>query len=322
MKERKVDVTFNVKAMLDNNLEIEISDGENTIKEIGDIVDKSINSPISKENIITQLSKLGNTPFKCIKCNIDMDDDIFISLKRLNEIRRSLVEKLINIRENIKEEFIEKDVLFDKLDNNIDTFKSCFVYNSNQLNKCMELGFNRIYTNNKELLDKDIYYAYPRCKFTFDSDKSLVSDYRDYSNYNVVGNYTLNVFNIYTAYYLNKIGIKNICLSVELSEEELLEFIDLYNNKFGKTSFEILAYGRVENMIIKGNILDIEKNDYTYYLIDFKNRKFPVYYDGVNTHILNHENKKIDTNKFINKCILRYDFYDENADNIYNIVNK
>ena len=100
----------------------------------------------------------------------------------------------------------------------------------------------------------------------------------------------------------------------------LLEFIDLYNNKFGKTTFEVLVYGRVENMIIKGNILGIDENDYTYNLIDFKNRKFPVYYDGVNTHILNHENRNIDVNKFINKCILRYDFYNEESDSIYNIV--
>lgn len=311
LKERKIDVSFKVKAKVDESLEIEINDGKNTIKEIGDIVDKSINSPISKDNIINQLSKLGNTPFKCINCDIDMDDNIFISLKSLNEIRRSLVDKLISERQNVCVEFILKEVSFEKEDYSNDTFKSCFVYNSRQLNKCRELNFNRIYTNNKDLVDKNIYYAYPRCKFTFDSDKTLVSDYRDYSNYDVVGNYTLNVFNIYTAYYLKKIGIKNICLSVELSEEELLEFIDLYNDKFGKTTFEILVYGRVENMIIKGNILNINKNDYTYYLIDFKNRRFPVYYDGVNTHILNWENKNIDTNKFINKCILRYDFYDE-----------
>ena len=322
LKERKINVSFNVKAKLGNNLEIEISDGENNIRELGDLVDKSINSPVSKDNIINQLSKLGNTPFKCINCDIDMDDNIFISLKKINEIRRSLVDKLIDKRQNIKVNFIEKIVSFDKNDYSENVGKSCFVYNNDQLNKCMELGFNRIYTNNKELLDKDIYYAYPRCKFTFDSDKVLISDYRDYSNYDVVGNYTLNVFNIYTAYFLKKIGIKNICLSVELSEDELLEFIDLYNNKFGKTTFEVLVYGRVENMIIKGNILDIENNDYTYNLIDFKNRKFPVYYDGVNTHILNHENKNIDINKFINDCILRYDFYNEKDYNVYNIVNK
>ena len=322
LKERKVDVTFNVKAMLGNNLEIEISDGENTIKEIGNVIEESINSPISKDNIINQLSKLGNTPFKCINCSIDMDNNIFISLKVLNEIRRSLVEKLINKRQNIKVDFIEKEVFFDKNNYSNDIGKSCFVYNGNQLNKCRELGINRIYTGNKELLNKDIYYAYPRCSYSYDTDysKLLVSDYRDYSNYNVIGNYTLNIFNIYTAYYLNRIGIKNMCLSVELSEDELLEFIDLYNNKFGKTTFEVLVYGRVENMIIKGNILGIDENDYTYNLIDFKNRKFPVYYDGVNTHILNHENRNIDVNKFINKCILRYDFYNEESDSIYNIV--
>ena len=79
LKKKKIDVSFNVKAKLGEALEIEISDGENTIKEIGNVVEEYINSPISKDNIINQLSKLGNTPFKCIDCNIDMDNNIFIS---------------------------------------------------------------------------------------------------------------------------------------------------------------------------------------------------------------------------------------------------
>ena len=129
----------------------------------------------------------------------------------------------------------------------------------------------------------------------------------------------MNVFNIYTGYYLKKIGVNRLCLSVELSEEELLEFINLYNATFGKCNFDILVYGRVENMVIKGNILGIELGYKNYNLIDSKGREFPVYYDGINTHILNYENKNIDISKFTGLCNLRYDLYDEDVDNIINM---
>ena len=76
-------------------------------------------------------------------------------------------------------------------------------------------------------------------------------------------------------------------------------------------------------MLIKGNILDIIANDYKYELVDEKDRHFPVYYDGVNTHILNHE--KIDLkNKDILKdyVVLRYEFFDETSEEIKKMINK
>ena len=321
--EKKINVSFSVKAICDSKLEVEISDGDNNVIEYGNVIEKSINAPITEENIIKQFNKLGDTPFICNSFNIDMDNNIFISLKELNEIRRVLCNKLINIRENKKVEFIEKDVSFEK--NNIDSNinRTCVVYNEDQLNTCINL-FDRVYVVDKELYDKykdnsNIYYYVPRCVFDINNNlkgKNLVSDYNYYDN--CIGNYTLNVTNIYTAYYLNKIGISSICLSVELNEDEINSFVDLYKEKFGNNKFEVLIYGRVENMIIKGNILDIDKSMNTYELEDFKQRRFPVFYDGVNTHILNYETKNI---RRINNCILRYDFYNEDSSKIKKIVN-
>ena len=321
--EKKINVSFSVKAICDSKLEVEISDGDNNVIEYGNVIEKSINAPITEENIIKQFNKLGDTPFICNSFNIDMDNNIFISLKELNEIRRVLCNKLINIRENKKVEFIEKDVSFEK--NNIDSNinRTCVVYNEDQLNTCINL-FDRVYVVDKELYDKykdnsNIYYYVPRCVFDINNNlkgKNLVSDYNYYDN--CIGNYTLNVTNIYTAYYLNKIGISSICLSVELNEDEINSFVDLYKEKFGNNKFEVLIYGKVENMIIKGNILDIDKSMNTYELEDFKQRRFPVFYDGVNTHILNYETKNI---RRINNCILRYDFYNEDSSKIKKIVN-
>ena len=326
---KKINVSFSVKAKLNKNLVIEISDGENSISLEGNIIQESINSPISEDNIINQLSKLGNTPFISNNINIDMDDNIFISLKELNEIRRELVSKLINIRENKITDFIEKDIVLSKYNDNTKLGNSISIYNKNQLEEAIKLNFERIYVHDKNLYDEykskynNLYYIVPRCIFDIKNslvENNLVSDYTYYNNYNVIGNYTLNVTNIYTAYYLRKIGVNNICLSVELSEDEIIDFIDLYNKKIGNGNFEVLVYGRVENMIIKGNILGINKDIYEYNLIDFKNRKFPCYYDGVNTHILNWENKDIDISKLKNKCILRYDLYDEDCKEL--LINK
>ena len=323
---RKVNISIRVNAYIGKELFIEFSDGVNTISMNGDIVQKAINSSMSNDDIKRQLSKLGNTPFICDDFNINCDNNIFISVRELNEIRRSLTDKLIDIRQSNVVDIIEKEVSFDK--DNFDVSNcNCFVVrNKNQLEKCLEYN-SRIYVVDRDLYEEykdnsNIYYYVPREKFDIKNsvvDKTLVSDYSKYDS-DVIGNYTLNVFNIYTAYYLKKIGINRVCLSVELSEDELLEFIDLYNNKFGSYEFDILVYGRVENMIIKGNILNIESGYNNYNLIDFKERKFPVYYDGVNTHILNYENKVININRFTGLCNLRYDFYDEDINNIEKIV--
>ena len=75
-------------------------------------------------------------------------------------------------------------------------------------------------------------------------------------------------------------------------------------------------------MIIKDNILNISEYDHNYELYDIKNRHFPVYYDGMNTHILNFKQKENLENKHLkDKVTLRYDFYKENSLEISKILN-
>ncbi|MDL2247092.1 U32 family peptidase, partial [Methanobrevibacter sp. OttesenSCG-928-K11] len=56
--------------------------------------EKAINRPITEEEIINQFSKTGNTPFFIDKINIkNMPENIFIPLKELNTIRRTILDK-------------------------------------------------------------------------------------------------------------------------------------------------------------------------------------------------------------------------------------
>ena len=75
-------------------------------------------------------------------------------------------------------------------------------------------------------------------------------------------------------------------------------------------------------MIIKGNILNIIANDYSYSLVDNENREFPVYYDGTCTHILNYKGIELKNKKILKDyVVLRYDFYKESPDELKNLLN-
>ena len=322
---KKIDIIFDVYLREGEKIKVTVSDGVNSITEYGNCVEKSINAPIDCDTIIKHLSKVGGTAFNVCDIQIDMMNDLFVQIKSLNEIRRNLLEKLSSIRMDKKEEFVEKDFSFIKNSNsNTKLSCSCSVYNKEQLEACIDNGVDRIYVKNRRLYNQykdnsNIYLFVDRCCYSYEeykNSKVLISDTFDYSNYNAYGNYSLNVFNIYTAYFLKKFGLKNIPLSVELSSKEVIDFVSLYNDKIGYDNFELLVYGRVENMIIKGNILDIDANSFLYSIKDSKERVFPVYYDGINTHIFNYINRE----EFDVSLDYRFDFYNESKEDINSIL--
>ena len=328
LNRRKIGIKFNIYLRENEKIKLSVSDGINTITEYGDVVEKSINAPINEETIIRQLSKVGGTPYCINDISIEMDGNLFVQIKSLNELRRILLEKLTDKRMNIKIDYVENSFSFEKVSNtnNESSVNVCSVMNEEQLKICLKNNFDRIYVKNRELFDKykdnsKVYLFLDRCSYSYEKyrdEKILVSDVFDYSKYNVYGNYSLNIMNIYTAYFLSKYGLKNIPLSVELSDNEIRDFVSLYSEKIGSGNFELLVYGRIENMIIKGNILDITENDMEYNIVDSKERVFPVYYDGINTHVLNYINRE--NNNIELDC--RYDFYDENEEGISSILNK
>ena len=326
-EQRKVPIKFIVKAHINKSLEVSISDYNTTITKSVGMIYKAEKTPVDKENIIKHLNKLGQSPFKLKDIDIEMDENIFIQIKMLNEIRRDLVEKLIEKRQYINENIIENKVVFEKVPNkqNEEINKiSVSVRNKKQLLEVLKLNVDNIYVYDEKLYEefkshKNIYYILPKCSFNIMpnlKERNITSDYFDFSKTNALGSYSLNVENIYTGYYLKKHGLQNIPISVELKEEEIKDFIKLYENKFGKSTFEVFTYGRVENMIIKGNILELD-NKFTYNLKDIKDRLFPVYYDNTNTHILNYQEHKLSK---INNCVRRLDFYDEDEKTISKIV--
>ena len=53
-----------------------------------EIVEQAQNRPMERERIVSQIEKLGNTPFVFETLDIKMDEAIFLSIKTLNDLRR------------------------------------------------------------------------------------------------------------------------------------------------------------------------------------------------------------------------------------------
>lgn len=89
MNKRKTPITIHVQARLDEPFQLTLIHKNQTIKVTSDQhVETAKNQPLTIEKIEKQVSKLGNTPFECIQCTIEMDDHISFPLSLINELRR------------------------------------------------------------------------------------------------------------------------------------------------------------------------------------------------------------------------------------------
>lgn len=70
--------------------------GDVSISVSGETVQQAAKQPITSDNVLKQLSKLGDTAFEINETFITVDDNAFYSLKSLNELRREAVTQLEN----------------------------------------------------------------------------------------------------------------------------------------------------------------------------------------------------------------------------------
>lgn len=342
-KERKVPVTLKCVAKLGQYLEISVSDGINNIKETGNIVEKANTSPMHYERIKTQIEKLGNTVFTAKDTEIEMDDNIFISIKELNDLRRNILDKLKEKREYSS----PYKVVINDLDTTYDESLSkklkisILVRNEEQLNVAIDNKVDYIYVTDYDLYkkykNKNIYYRTNRVTTNsqdYINENLLVTElggiYKYSKNNNVISDYYLNVVNNSTINTLLKIGADRVVLSPEINMDNIRL---LKNNKY----IDLLVYGRIElmitkycpmNMIInkdnkKCNLCKINK----YSLKDIDNNIYPLEPDNTHiVHILDNKNYNLLDNleSLIDYGIssFRVELYDESKEEIEKIIKK
>ena len=284
---RKVKIDFSLKALASDYLTLWASDGVHEVSERSILLDLANNKVTSKDEVLEKLNKLGGTPFYLGKCEVKLDK-AFIPMRFLNDLRRKVCERLIDLRcaVNRKVSFTYKKKVFN---GHTDGY-SVLVRNEKQLR--LFLGKMRIYTEDYDLYTKykayDVYYKMPRIMHDFPSfkgEKLLISElggiYKYASDNEVIADYPLNITNSETINFLYSLGVKIATISPEV--KDIYEVL-----KYSKHA-EAIIYGKVDLMVLKkfrrdgkylkrlGNYYPIIHGDYTTILhhenIKFKNIK-------------------------------------------------
>ena len=276
--------------------------------------EKPIKKAVNVETIKKQLSKVDNYPYQIIQININYDGTLFIPISKINELRRSLFEKL----EKTVIESYKHDSKKIKINNNETEFncESHLSYYTNNLSHLKEIkGVERVYIeippeNDSITIVQDANYninymvnfiknAY---ELSLNKDYELIWKWPDITHDKLIkafnkvrgilnkmhinipimsnsfngeyGPYSLNITNSESIKSLE--NYKIITLSPELSKKD---YEDIVKNCNCPEKLEILVQGSIELMKTRYPLLygKEHKQILENCLIDRKNNKYPIH---------------------------------------------
>ena len=222
----------------------------------GGLVEQSQNSGTSYERIKDQLMKSKDSSYFIKNIDIKGDEDIFVQISMLNELRNKALEKLSTlVKEPYDCVYVEYNTSFGFIEHN--RCISAIVQNDHQMsfidddrisistNKSDTIQYmNRININPKFIGDKVITHN------ILSSDKYLIA-----SPYcNITNSYALD------AYY--EFGYKECMLSLELDAKSIKDLVYDFRNRHNfNPNIGLLIYGKIDMMVIKSCVVGtVNKN--------------------------------------------------------------
>ncbi len=325
------------------------------------------NASISEEKIISQFSKTLDTEFEFSNFEIELDDNLFIPVSIINDVRRFGINM---IREKIIGSFKKEiNILPTKNHQNTDTLNNPIPktslllttlnldYDYTLLENVDKLYIPLKYFGDIKYLDIlnyfsnnfNLYIYMPtiiRKNYVDTSRKIIENSINKFnlkgivisnlsqlkliptsSNLDLIGNYTLNVYNTNSIYTLKTLNIKTTTISPELDENGILSVCE--NTPIPK---ELIVYGKIPVMTMNYCVLGDSNKCYKncrkkcnsnskYFLKDRMGILFRVIPDNIQTisTIYNSKTTSIEYKDF-NIDFARIDILDENIKEINNII--
>ena len=329
---KKILINIDIK-LIDEFLDITFSDNMNNIVNDKVKVEPPVKRGTTNEEIKEKITKLGNTPFVCNNINIDIDRDIFVNMKDINNIRRLLCDKLITTRSNTKRDIIINKYSLDyNKEDDYNTEISILARNKEQVQAGIDMNIDRIYVDSG-LYDiyKDNDKVYLRLErvnnnYNYDSKNILATEmgaiYK-YRDSNLISDYYLNIVNNYSIKFLLDNGVKRVTLSPEVNYNYLDDYI--------LDKVELIIYGTIENMITKScpikelKICPCKKED-IYYLEDINKNRYRVLHNNCLTHIMHYKKinyiDNISYYKNLGIRSYRLELLDESYDEVIRLIDE
>ena len=301
-----------VYAFSGDYLKIDLSDSNYSVSLTSEKkLEKASNVAVSKDQIIDQISKLGNTPFYFEELIVDTDNISFIPIKTMNELRRQAIDEIKLLREMNRREhqiILAQEKAMESKSNPFDLVVK--VTTKDQYDEAIKQGIETIYYEDiLDIKNKNEHIIKVKKRIqqhgsNLITEPSVIHEVgslmENPDHYPLITGEFFNVTNIYSANLLFQHSAKRVTLSPELSKSRLNEFVDLFKKQFNyHPNLELVVYGRVDLMISK--YCPIAKTFKTkqdchlceinqYYLEDRMKSKFPLINDGnCNIRILNHK---------------------------------
>ena len=290
--DKKLEINFDFAAKLNEKLILKIYlEDENgnrilNLEEISEtLTQKAQKRAISEEDINEKLSEIGDSEFTVKDIKVNIDENIFIPLSELKNLKRNAVEKF---REKILSYF-RRDLDRELKENNQEYFKLEI-----EKDKPKDLEIRVIVSNEeqKNFLEnikneyniKEIYYrTYDIAKQSMlgqhNLDNKLASNLYELlenKNPDVMLNWNMNIVNSYTINVLEKIKkLESFIISPEINFSKIREL--------GKTRLKkaLLVYSKLKGMTIDVDIAD-NKNEV---ITNKENDKFNIIRNEYGTEI-------------------------------------
>ena len=290
--DKKLEINFdfiaklNEKLILKTYLEDENGNRILNLEEISEtLTQKAQKRAINEEDIKEKLTEIGDSEFTVKNIKIDIDENIFIPLSELKNLKRNAVEKfrekiLSYFRRDLDRELKENNQEYFKLEIEKDEPKDLEirVIVSNEEQK------NFLENIKNEYNIKEIYYrTYDIAKQSMlgqhNLDNKLASNLYELlenKNSDVMLNWNMNIVNSYTISVLEKIGkLESFIVSPEINFSKIREL--------GKTRLKkaLLIYSKLKGMTIDIDIAD-NKNEV---ITNKENDKFNIIKNEYGTEI-------------------------------------
>lgn len=360
--DRKIE---NIDYRRDLDVEVKIKIGEKpfiNVKSVGleasyeldRLVEVAKKSGLDRERVIENISKTGDSIFQVKNIELDLDDNAFLPISAINELRREATKILenkvldssinrIEVENNLESKnFGEQNkdkrskikVFFNKFK---DLEKSSLKDIDEIIIRAKDLGkFNEKYKDREVSIFLDKFYSYKELEnlreYILKNENvrgiwvNNLSEYYIFKDDDIEinGDIGLNVFNKLTSNFFKDLGFKSLTLSPELNSSQIQKII----NK-NDAEINVISYGRVPVMTMKHCPFSVIKNcrdekscpscKYKNYLLrDEKNVDFEVLRQNTFTEIFNSYPILLDgyVNKLLDNKISLFILADEFTDQV------
>ena len=287
---KRVNIKIKIHAQVGELLKMSFSDGVHEASgSLENKVEKAKNRPTSRESIETEVLKLSRSVYKCGSLKSHIDDNIFINLKEIKNLKNKLIGDLNNLRiqnKNIITQNPNYSVMsiapnlsdkklnllirkFAQLESLIELFESYPLYKNKLSHLILDYEFGKDFVKSVKLAKKNgikVYIATTRILkpneyHNFKLIKRAAPDgilvrnlgaleYFKDDKFELAGDFSLNITNSLSFNYLAKRKLKSICLSYDLNQDQLSSLLkNIDTSKAEVTIYQYMPEFHMEHCV-------------------------------------------------------------------------